>query len=66
MMWLYSKDIGFDRPTRIIFNALINAWSKSTEPNAAANAEKIFRWMEAQYQAGDDFVKPDLVSLCGV
>lgn len=65
MMRLYSKGLGHDRPTRIIFNALINAWSKSTEPNAAENAEKIFRWMEAQYRTGDDFVKPDRVTLCG-
>lgn len=65
MMRLYAKGIGYDRPTRIVFNALINSWSKSTEKKAAENAEKIFRWMETQYQAGDNFVRPDQVTLCG-
>jgi hypothetical protein len=67
MMRLYAKGLGHDRPTRIVFNALINAWSRSNEPNAAANAEKIFQWMETQYRdRGDEFVKPDEVTLCGV
>jgi hypothetical protein len=66
MMRLYSKGIGHDRPTRIVLNALLNAWSRSTEPNAASKAEQIFQWMETQYRAGDDFVKPDEVSLCCV
>lgn len=67
MMRLYAKGLGHDRPTRIVFNALINAWSRSHEPNAAANAEKIFQWMETQYRVcGDDYVKPDEVTLCGV
>ena len=67
MMRLYSKGLGHDRPTRIVMNALINAWSKSTEPNAAANAEQIFQWMESQYRSGrDEFVRPDRISLCCV
>ena len=67
MMRLYGKGLGHDRPTRIVLNALINAWSKSSEPNAAPNAERIFQWMESQYKSGrDDFVKPDRVSLCCV
>ena len=64
MVRLYSLGIGYDRPTRIVFNALINAWSRSSGPNAAQQAEKIFRWMESQYQAGDDYVKPDEQTLC--
>lgn len=66
MMRLYSKGIGFDRPTRIIFNALINAWSRSKDSMGAVNAEKIFRWMESQYRAGDTYVQPDEMTLCGV
>jgi len=66
MVELYSKDIGYDRPTRIVFNTLINAWSRSQEPNAAENAEKIFGWLESQYSAGDEYVKPDEVTLCAV
>ncbi len=66
MMKLYALDQGYDRPTRIVFNALINAYSKSDDPGAAAQAEIIFRWMEEQYQAGDEYVKPDEITLCGV
>lgn len=31
MMKLYALDQGYDRPTRIVFNALINAYSKSDD-----------------------------------
>lgn len=66
MLKLFAEDQGFVRPTRIIFNALINAYSKSDDPGAAPQAEQIFRWMETQYQAGDEYVKPDEVTICGV
>jgi len=66
MVRLYARDQGYVRPTRIIFNALINAYSKSDEPSAAAQAENIFRWMESQYQAGDDYLRPDEMTICGV
>jgi hypothetical protein len=66
MMKLYASNEGYVRPTRIVFNALINAYSKSDDPRAAAQAEKIFRWMEEQYRGGDDCVKPDEITLCGV
>jgi hypothetical protein len=66
MMQLYSRDIGFERPTRIVFNTLINAWSKSQEENAADNAEKVFQFMESQRLNGDELSQPDEVSLCGV
>uniref|UniRef100_A0A7S4ELJ2 Pentacotripeptide-repeat region of PRORP domain-containing protein n=1 Tax=Pseudo-nitzschia australis TaxID=44445 RepID=A0A7S4ELJ2_9STRA len=62
MLELYAKDIGYDRPTRIVFNTLISAWSRSQEPNAAENAEKIFVWLES----GDEYIKPDEVTLCAV
>lgn len=66
MLRLYAQDQGFVRPTRIVFNALINAYSKSDDPSAASQAENIFRWMESQYQAGDEYVKPDEITVCGV
>ena len=66
MMELYSKDIGYDRPTRIVFNTLISAWSRSQEPESAEMAEKIFSWLEAQYAAGDESARPDQVTLCSV
>ncbi|KAL7567505.1 hypothetical protein ACA910_009517 [Epithemia clementina (nom. ined.)] len=91
MMKLYSLGLGHVRPTRIVFNTLIHAWSKCGANNnsgdgsninnnnnnsnnnnnnngaeAAQRAEEIFKWMEAQYQAGDVLVRPDEVSLCAV
>jgi hypothetical protein len=66
MIRLYAQDQGYVRPTRIVFNALINAYSKSDDPSAAAQAESIFRWMESQYQAGDEYVRPDEMTICGV
>merc|ERR1712125_252081 len=65
-MQLYSMQLGHVRPTRIVFNTLIHAWSKSKGRGAAQKAEEIFKWMEAQYQAGDFLVRPDEVSLCAV
>ena len=66
MIRLYARDQGYVRPTRIVFNALINAYSKSDDPTAAAQAENLFRWMESQYRAGDDYVRPDEMTICGV
>ena len=66
MIQLYAKGLGHVRPTRTVFNVLIHAWSRSKEKGAAQNAEKIFLWMEAQFQSGDDLVRPDEVTLCAV
>jgi hypothetical protein len=66
MIRLYARDQGYVRPTRIVFNALINAYSKSDDPTAAAQAENLFRWMESQYRAGDVYVRPDEMTICGV
>ncbi|KAL3918145.1 MAG: hypothetical protein SGILL_004374 [Bacillariaceae sp.] len=76
MVKLHEKGIGFGKPTRIVFNALINAWSKSPEDNAAENAERVFQWMESEYHEtasnGRGYVgkqstsQPDEISLCGV
>lgn len=65
MLRLYAKGLGHVRPTRIIFNCLIHAYSKSKEKRAPQNAEKIFKWMETQSRI-DEQVKPDGTSLCGV
>jgi hypothetical protein len=59
MIRLYAKGLGHARPTRIVFNTLVNCWSRSNDPDAGLKAEKILQWMEAQYEAGDDYVKPD-------
>jgi hypothetical protein len=67
MMRLYAKGLGHARPSRIVFNSLIHAWSRSDEPNAAQSAEQILQWMESQYRNhGDEYVKPDEVTFCGV
>jgi Pentatricopeptide repeat domain len=65
MLRLYAKGLGHVRPTRIIFNCLIHAYSKSKEKGAPQNAEKIFKWMETQSRI-DEQVRPDGTSLCGV
>lgn len=65
-MKLYGKGLGHVRPTRTVFNVLIHAWSRSKRPDSAKQAEKIFQWMESQYRAGDELVRPDEVSLCAV
>ena len=67
MMRLYAKGLGHVRPSRIVFNSLINAWSRSPSKEKGSKAEEVFKWMEKQYRdAGDYIVKPDEVSLCGV
>jgi hypothetical protein len=66
MMQLYSKGLGHVRPTRAIFDVLIQAWSRSKDKYAAQNAEKIFHWMEQQYEAGDTLVRPNEITLCAV
>lgn len=67
MMQLYAKGLGHVRPTRPVFDVLIQAWSRSKEKNAAQNAEKIFHWMENQYnQGGDTLVRPNEITLCAV
>jgi len=64
---LYAKGLGHVRPSRIVFNTLINAWSRSPSKEKGARAEEVFQWMEKRYrEAGDYIVKPDEVSLCGV
>jgi len=65
MLRLYAKGLGHVRPTRTIFNCLINAYSKSRDKGAARSAEQIFQWLEAQGRA-DELVRPDAVSICGV
>lgn len=66
MIKLYSKGFDHVRPTRTVFNVLIHAWSRSKEKGAAKKAEKIFKWMESQYRAGDHLVRPDEITLCAV
>lgn len=68
MVQLYAKGLGHVRPSRIVFNSLINAWSRCPQGRVGAQkAEEIFLWMEQQYrESGDYIVKPDEVSLCGV
>ena len=65
MMQLYAKGLGHVRPTRPVFDVLIQAWSRSKEKHAAQNAEKIFHWMENQYEQGSDtLVRPNGITLC--
>ncbi len=64
MLKLYALGVGNVRPTRPIFNALMHAWSQSH--GAPQKVEKIFRWMESQYKAGDDLLRPDAASFCAV
>jgi hypothetical protein len=66
MMQLYAKGLGHVRPTRAVFDVLIQAWSRSKEKGAAQKAEKIFNWMESQYKAGDELVRPNEITICGV
>jgi hypothetical protein len=75
VLQLHEKRPGFQKPTRSVFNALINAWSRSGEENAAEHAEEVFRLMESQgdRMAGgahgvaiDRSTQPDEVSICGV
>ena len=67
MLRLYAKGLGHVRPSRIVFNSLINAWSRSPSKGAAKKAEEVFKWMEQQYrELNDNIVRPDEVSLCGV
>ena len=68
MIKLYAEGDGFDRvkPTVMIMNTLINAWSQSDHPHATRNAETVFRWMESQFASGDETLKPDEISLCNV
>jgi hypothetical protein len=66
MMYLYAKGLGHVRPTRPVFDVLIQAWSRSKEKGAAHNAERIFNWMENQYQGGDMLVRPNEITICAV
>mmetsp|Transcript_25423 Transcript_25423/g.60101 ORF Transcript_25423/g.60101 Transcript_25423/m.60101 type:complete len:1022 (-) Transcript_25423:741-3806(-) len=66
MVRLYGKGVGFDRPSLVVMNTLINSWSASQDPAGPENAESIFRWMESQYASGDESMKPDEVTLCNV
>ena len=69
MLQLHEKGFGFRKPARIVFNQLINAWSKSPEENAAEHAEQVFQQMQSQSHQDpedDDIVRPDEISLCGV
>lgn len=66
MVKLYGKGVGFERPSLVVMNTLINAWSRSRHPQATENAETIFRWMESQHASGDNSMKPNEVTLCNV
>ena len=66
MIRLYAKGLGHTRPSRIVFNTLVNCWSRSNDPDAGLKAEKILQWMESQYEAGDVYVKPDEITFCNV
>lgn len=66
MVKLFGKGVGFERPSLMVMNTLINSWAQSQHPLGTQNAESIFRWMETQYAAGDDSMKPDEVTLCNV
>jgi hypothetical protein len=66
MSQLHDIGLGFEKPSRMVFNKLINTWSKSPEVNAADNAERVFQRMEVRYAAGDRSAKPNEVSLCCV
>ncbi len=46
-------------PSTVSFNTLINAWSKSPDPSAPENAEKLFKEMA---NWGSDEVKPDVLT----
>jgi hypothetical protein len=67
MLKLYATGLGYVRPTRPIFNALINAWARSESTDAPLKAEKVFHWMEDRYkESKDSSLRPDETSLCGV
>ncbi|KAG7358452.1 PPR: pentatricopeptide repeat domain containing protein [Nitzschia inconspicua] len=66
MFQLHEIGIGYEKPTCMVFNSLINAWSKNPEKVGAENAERAFQEMEGRYAAGDTSAQPDEVSLCNV
>ena len=66
MVKLYGKGVGFERPSLIVMNTLINSWSVSQDPAGPTNAESIFRWMESQYTSGDESMKPNEVTFCNM
>lgn len=55
------------KPSRILYNAMIDCWAKSKEGTLGARkAEALLQRMEEQYEAGDVTVQPNLISYNGV
>ena len=54
------------RPDIISYNAVINAWAKSRERNAARRAEAILRHMDRIHEDGSSDVAPDVTSYTSV
>ena len=49
-------------PDTISYNAVLNVYAKSDDPNSGHKCEALFQKMEYLYQMGNENVKPDLVS----
>lgn len=56
---LYSSSC---KPDLISYNTVINAWSRSKNPDGPNRAEAILSHMEKQYQNGLSLIQPDVVS----
>lgn len=55
------------KPTRILYNSMIDCWAKSKEGTLGARkAEALLRRMEEMSQAGDASMQPNLISYNGV
>jgi hypothetical protein len=50
------------KPDLISYNTVINAWSRSKDPDAPKRAEAILNHMESQYQNGLSSIRPDVVT----
>jgi hypothetical protein len=54
------------KPNTVTYTSVINAWSNSNDPSPAQKAANTFQRMLALYQAGDEFLRPDVIVIVAV
>jgi pentatricopeptide repeat protein len=55
-----SKELGETKSNITCYNAVMNAWSRSNQPNAVRQAQALFDELTQKYEAGDSGIKPNL------
>ena len=59
----YTKDL---HPDTVVFNTVIDAWSKSNDPQAGTKAEELLFEMEELQRIGSNFAAPDAITFNSV